>query len=103
MRSLHRRALADLLPPGIATRRSKGGPGEAQMRALRDAWPAVEALFRDARVFERGYVERRPFLDLLETSRFGMRGAIGQILMVIQLEVWLRDLEMPHPAAAAAA
>ena len=100
-RSLHRRALAGILPPEIATRRTKQGPGESMMRALRDAGPAVDALFRDARVFQRDYVDRRPFLELLETSRFGLRGAIGQILIVIQLEVWLRDLETPRAAVAA--
>jgi asparagine synthase (glutamine-hydrolysing) len=96
-RSLQRRALRDLLPAEIADRHRKRGPGEAILRGLRREGAAVQALFEDpaARVYQHGYVHRERFLEQLEKARFGIKPAVGALIRVIQVEVWLRSLSTP--------
>lgn len=90
-RSLHRRAMAGVIPPEIARRRSKAGPDQAFTQALEREWAQISALFSgDARVYDAGWVERQPFLDALERARFGLLHQAGPINNVLELESWLR-------------
>ena len=94
-RSLHRRALRGVLPRAIADRRTKGGPGEAMIRGFRREGPVIQALFEDpdARVFARGYLDRRRFLEHVEKIRHGVVGDHAILVRALQVEVWLRSLD----------
>lgn len=90
-RSLHRRAIAGLVPAAIAARRDKRGPDEAMMRAIAREWPRLQEIFTaDALVYQAGYVERRPFLDALNAYRAGLHAQGGSLYRTLELESWLR-------------
>jgi asparagine synthetase B (glutamine-hydrolysing) len=92
-RSILRRALKDLLPPEIARRRGKGSTGETFCRGFAGVWPALKPMLADARIYERGYVERGPFLSALDQARHGRVLHVGALLQAISLEIWLRSLD----------
>jgi asparagine synthase (glutamine-hydrolysing) len=92
-RSIHRRALRNLLPPEIVQRPDKRGPMEPMLRAVAAQWPAVSRLLPDARVCQRGYLEPAAFRRALEEARFGKPERKLFLLQVIALEVWLRQVE----------
>lgn len=98
-RSLHRRALAGLVPPETLARRDKRGNSESLLRAFAREAPQLSALFSpDARVFERGYADRKELRRLLDKARAGLRADALVLFNVIALEVWLRGLDKPGMA-----
>jgi asparagine synthase (glutamine-hydrolysing) len=92
-RSIHRRALRDLLPPEIAQRPDKRGPMEPILRAVAAQWPTLSRLLPDARVCQRGYLDPTAFRRALDEARFGKPERKLILLQVIALEVWLRQVE----------
>jgi asparagine synthase (glutamine-hydrolysing) len=93
-RSLHRRALTGLVPPETLARKDKRGNSESLLRAFAREAPQLAALFGpQARVFERGYVDRKELLKLLEKARIGLRADALVLFNVIALEMWLREIE----------
>lgn len=103
MRSLHRRSLKGILPEIVRVRECKRGPSDATMHAFRREWPAIRGLFEghDARLYERGLVERRAFLDELQRIRHGVYGDHAIVVRALQVEVWLRSVEA-HSAGTSA-
>ncbi len=99
MRSLHRRALRGVLPDIITDRQDKRGPSEATMRGIRREWPVIDSLLGgpDARIYARGYVHRKRFLEQLEKVRFGFVGEHAVLVRALEVEVWLRSLEQDGP------
>lgn len=98
-RSLHRRALSGLVPTETLARKSKGGNLESILRAFaREGARLATLLGPDARVFERGYVDRKELRKLLEKACVGLRVDVLSLLSVIALEAWLRGLEKPGVA-----
>jgi len=100
-RSLHRRALRDVLPHETVNRTTKSGPDEAMVRALRREWPTIRALLTDARVCERGYADRERLAASLERASFGLGAGGLDLLRLLEVEVWLRAQERPGMALAA--
>jgi asparagine synthetase B (glutamine-hydrolysing) len=92
-RSIHRRALRELLPPEIAQRPDKRGPMEPILRAVAAQWPTLSRLLPDARVCQRGYLDPAAFRRTLDEARFGKPERKFLLLQVIALEVWLRQVE----------
>ncbi len=92
-RSIHRRALRNILPPEIAQRPDKRGPMEPILRAVAAQWPTVSRLLPDARVCQRGYLDPVAFRRALDEARFGKPERKLFLLQVIALEVWLRQVE----------
>ena len=92
-RSLMRRALSDLLPQRILTRRSKGTTGEALCRGLANEWTRIKPLLDDPLLARRGYVERTGLVQALDRARHGIEFDISSLLQALSLEVWLRSLE----------
>lgn len=92
-RSLHRRALRDLLPEKVARRRSKRGIDEAIFRAVTREWPRLEALTRDARICARGYVNSHALRQALDRARHGQNVSTFALLRTLSLEFWLRSFE----------
>lgn len=102
-RSLMRRSLKGLLPEKIAKRKSKGNPQEVLIRAIAREWPRLEPLFEDARVFDRGYIDRAALQSTVEKFRFGCGTHAPALLKTLVLEVWLRSLERQAPVKQSAA
>jgi len=93
-RSLHRRALAGLLPPRIARRRDKRGPDEAILRAIAERWGDLQPLLDEPRIAARGWVSPAAFRRALQEARFGRPGDhLPALLPSLSLEVWMRAVE----------
>ena len=93
-RSLHRRALAGLLPPRIARRRDKRGPDEAVLRAMAERWRELQPLLDEPRIAARGWVDPAAFRRAVQEARFGKPGNhLPALLPSLSLEVWLRAVE----------
>ena len=91
-RSLMRRALRGMLPSEIASRTTKAGPGSAIHRAIAREWPRIEALLKDSRAAERGYVDAGRLRHAFERVRHGVSGDVLALINVLSLEGWLRFL-----------
>ena len=92
-RSLLRRALQTYLPTEIATRKGKGKPAEAVLRAVTREWSRLRELLRNARVCDRGYVNPNTLKALIEQPDFERSPESLFVLRISYLELWLRDLE----------
>lgn len=92
-RSLLRRALREYLPDQIATRKGKGCPAEATLRAVAREWTRLRKLFGDALVVSRGYVNPAVLEPLIEQTSFDGNPYSLPIVRLGYLELWLRDLE----------
>lgn len=95
-RSLHRRALAGLLPARIVRRRDKRGPDEAILRAMADGWGEISALLENPRVAARGWIDPVALRAAAQDVRFGKVGdSLLALLTSLALEAWLRAIEEP--------
>jgi len=92
-RSLQRRALKQLLPPAILTRRGKRWSNEALCRTLANNWREVAWLFHEPRVCEYGFVDARAFAETAKRIQHGLQNVTGELLAVFSVELWLRALE----------
>ncbi|HEY6246334.1 MAG TPA: asparagine synthase-related protein [Pyrinomonadaceae bacterium] len=92
-KSLLRRCFAGVLPARILNRKSKRGPEEALMRGIASQWSGIKRLFDDARIYERGYINRQALLHALERARHGCEIYSFALIQTISLEFWLRSLE----------
>lgn len=89
-RRLMRRALADLWPPTLRKRRSKGYFDAPWLEALR---PLARRFLQTPRlqVIERGFVDRGSVLSRLERLAAGLECNEPQLRQIILLELWLRN------------
>jgi asparagine synthase (glutamine-hydrolysing) len=89
-RSLLRRSTRNLLPEKIRLRRDKRGPDEAIYKAIQREWPSLTAIFADAQIYARGYVDAGAFQQALQRARYGMVPQTQSFLRALALEIWLR-------------
>lgn len=96
-RRLMRRALADLWPPSLQKRRSKGYFDAPWSEALR---PIARRLLKapQLQVIERGFVDRGSFLSRLERLSAALDCNEPQLRRIILLELWLRSREVRTPS-----
>ena len=93
-RSLMRRALKDLLPPEVLTRKTKAAPGRCFSVALDKYWNEVELIFSSPFISRLGYVERDRIHEALVAVKNGnLPEYISRFLKTFSLELWLRDAE----------
>jgi asparagine synthase (glutamine-hydrolysing) len=100
-RRLMRRALADLWPPKLRKRRSKGLFGAPWHEAL---LPMAHDLLqsRTLQVIERGFVDRTSFVSRLERLTAGSDCNEAQLRNIVLLEFWLRNRRPAHAREAEA-
>jgi len=98
-RSLMRRALRNVLPEKIRTRKSKGNPTEIILRAFAREGSKLVHLFQDAQVCHLGYSDGPALLAALERSRHGCESHYPELLRTICLEFWLRALHLQSSIA----
>jgi asparagine synthase (glutamine-hydrolysing) len=93
-RSLHRRALGNLLPRRIIERKDKRAPDEAIYRAIARERIRLRELFRDSRTAWLGYINARAFQQELEAVSHGAVSFSSVALTrTITMEFWLRSLD----------
>ncbi len=92
-RSLMRRSLRGVVPEKVLQRRSKGTVGETFCRGLAQEWENLKPMLVDARIYERGYVDRHDFISAITLARHGKEDGMSTILKLISLEIWLRSIE----------
>jgi asparagine synthase (glutamine-hydrolysing) len=92
-RSLHRRALRDVLPEKLARRVSKGGSNGVMGRSLSREWPRLKPILTNPRVCTNGYVDAKALTDHLHRARHGQAPYTHVMLRVLPIEFWLRALE----------
>ena len=102
-KQLFRRGFVGILPERVRTRTSQTHFASAVVDRLRHQWPTLTEWFGpggNARIAERGLVERARFWERLRQMRDGRLGMdclhLGYCL---SLEVWLRSLEQPRQQA----
>jgi asparagine synthase (glutamine-hydrolysing) len=98
-RSLMRRALRNLLPEAILTRKGKKGPEEALFRAIARQWSRLQPIFANAMVCQRGYMDPQALLKALERARHGCEIYSFALIQTISLEFWLRAVERRNSSA----
>ena len=90
-RSLMRRALKDILPPEILSRRTKQGEGRCYVVTINKHWDRLMNVFNDPLTSHLGYIESCPFKTALRKTK---SGDISKHPVMFQngisLELWLR-------------
>jgi asparagine synthase (glutamine-hydrolysing) len=92
-RRLMRAALADLWPPKLRTRRSKGSFGPPWQEALR---PLARVLLkaRQFHLVEMGIVDRASVVSRLQRLSAGLDCNESQLRQIVLFEMWLRNRAM---------
>lgn len=91
-RSLMRRALVDLVPPEILSRRTKGGAAGSALFALNINWEELNQLFLSPLSSEIGCIDARRFQQNLRAARSGDVPYLVCLMKTVYLELWLRGL-----------
>jgi asparagine synthase (glutamine-hydrolysing) len=94
-RSLMRRSLSEVLPTKVLERRSKGGPGEALVRALHRELSNVTNVGQ-WQLCERGVAD--PEILMRDLNKMRLQGDTGHVLRMLTAERWLRSLDRVHSA-----
>ncbi len=92
-RSLMRRSLANLLPPEIASRKTKAGAARCYCTTLEKHWDRIEELYISPYSARFGYVDpdqMRTALHRLKNGEVPLYAV--RLLKALSLEGWLRDL-----------
>lgn len=89
-RSIHRRAMKDILPEKIRLRKTKQGPGEPLLRALARDWQAVLNIFQTSELHKRGFIDCQSFLPDLIRAKHGICPFTASLARILSLELWLR-------------
>lgn len=97
-RSIVRRSLRGIVPNAILDRRTKSGPGEAFLRALRTEWPRLSNWFKEPLVAALGFVDEAAFQTHLRLGLNGHAPAEGQLMSTLALELWLRGIARRTPS-----
>ena len=91
-RLLQRQTFAQILPPEIASRRSKGDPSQATYTGLEsgDWWSAVR---EGTQLVSRDYVNKDSWTSAVDLARLGRCESIIHFKAAATLEVWLANLQ----------
>jgi asparagine synthase (glutamine-hydrolysing) len=92
-RSLMRRALADLLPEQVASRKTKAGAARCYSIALARNWERLSSVVRDPIIARLGYINEAKFRSALMEMRNGLQPRYFlRLLKALSLELWLREV-----------
>lgn len=90
-RSLMRRALRNLLPPAILTRRTKSSGSRYFSVGLETHWDELQQMINSSLISEFGYVDRKEFANALLDAKNGKLSPFFLRLMkALFWELWLR-------------
>src|SRR5258708_13960609 len=86
-----RRALAEVVPQEILSRRTKQFGARTPLVAMEKNLEQLRTIFDSPLSSSLGYVSRQRFIQKLEAARNGKEIHIARMLKTIALELWLRD------------
>jgi asparagine synthase (glutamine-hydrolysing) len=90
-RSLMRRALSNLLPKEVLSRKGKSGTGRCVALTINKHWHTIQHLL-DAPLSSRfGFIEADALRNAATSGRHGQLSQIVRLLRAIALELWLRE------------
>src|SRR5229473_4907771 len=92
-RHLMRRALADILPSEILTRKTKAIANRCYFLALEKHWDKVKAVLDSPLSSRLGYVDGDCLREIMFAMKNGRSPDVGQLLKAFSLELWLRNAE----------
>lgn len=93
-RSLMRRALSQVLPPEVLTRKTKASAVRCFCVSLARQWEKLEVIFRLPLSSRLGYIEKNEFRKALLALKNGkISGHTVNLLNALSLELWLRDIQ----------
>jgi asparagine synthase (glutamine-hydrolysing) len=96
-RSLMRRALADLLPPEIVSRKTKASAIRCYSLVLEKQWDVIDDAFRSPLSEKLGYVTRDQTYAALVAMKDGQVPMYFlRLLKALSLELWLREAAKRH-------
>jgi asparagine synthase (glutamine-hydrolysing) len=90
-RSLMRRALVDVVPDVILSRRTKGTTARRPLLALERDWKELDEFLRSSVVSRCGYVDQSAFRDAANSAKQGNAPYLLWLLQTLSLEFWLRN------------
>lgn len=90
-------AMGDVLPDGVAQRRTKGGTDADHHLGLRAHLPEVSALLSDGWLAGHGLVDVEVLLAELRSAATGRRVSWGMLEPVVAAEAWVRTVEAGPP------
>lgn len=93
-RSLMRRALTDIMPQEILSRRTKQMGARTPVMALERNWQDLQTAFRSPLSSRLGYVNQDSFSTTLRDALNGKPVHLVKLLRAVSLEFWLRNLAM---------
>lgn len=88
-RAMMRRALAGIMPNEILERKQKAFQERSPLTALQDARGNVDALFRDSRLEQAGWIQLDAFRRELDEACAGSTMYLRSLMNTIALELWL--------------
>jgi asparagine synthase (glutamine-hydrolysing) len=91
-RSLMRRALLDIVPKEILSRRTKQFGARTPALLLDSRWEELESTVQSSLSSRLGFVDRNRLAEALQDVRCGKEIQIVRLLKAVSLEFWLRDL-----------
>ncbi|SRR6266566_2961916 len=91
-RSLMRRALADLLPRDVLSRRTKAGAGRCYIVMMEKVWPTLTAILESPLSARLGFINSAPLREALRDLKSGnVPSSVVLLMRALSLELWLRD------------
>jgi asparagine synthase (glutamine-hydrolysing) len=93
-RSLMRRALAEILPHQVLSRKTKDATLRCYSISLQKHWDSIDALFLSPLTSRAGYVEKDRFHSALLSLRNGQIPSFPlRLLKALSLELWMRNAD----------
>lgn len=93
-RALARKAFADVIPPEIASRRSKGGMEEHVAAILQGSLPLARTLLLEGELARQGLLDRRRVEAALTGRPSAMDAYVSEIHNCIAVEAWLQRFKV---------
>jgi asparagine synthase (glutamine-hydrolysing) len=91
-RSLMRRALKNIVPAEILSRRTKQFGARTPVLALEANWQRIVQAFSNSQCSDRGYITDETFREALQSLKMGRGVHLQHVLRTISLELWLTEL-----------
>jgi hypothetical protein len=91
-RSLMRRALFNLVPPEILSRRTKGGAASGALSAVDANWEELQQLFISPLIAGIGCISSHRFQESLRAAKSGDAPHLVCLMKTLYLELWLRGV-----------
>lgn len=95
-RSLMRRALKDLVPEEILSRRTKGTASRRPILAFSERWESLASAFDSSLAVNAGYMDQAALRNAMLLAKNGSAPELVRLLQALSLEIWLQGAVSRH-------